>query len=701
MPLKKLTLKAGVNQENTRYYNENGWYQSDKVRFRQGTPEKIGGWTRISSNFFNGVCRSLWNWATTDGTNILGIGTNQKFYFETFGAYYNITPLRSTVVLSNPFATTINLPTVVVTSVAHGGSTGDWVTFSGASVVGGLDLNNEYQITVLTVDTYQITASSNATSTVPAGGGATVTAKYQISIGLEIATPGKGWGSGGWGKGTWGYGATSPKGMRIWSQANFGDNLVYGYNGSSIYYWSYATSLTPGVLLSSTGGTVTLTIASPCVITLSTALPAGSSIKLATTGALPTGLTAGTTYYLINVSGLTANLSATSGGSAINTSGTQSGVQSISVLGDVPSIQNFVYVSDTSRFIFAFGCNDYGTATQSPMLVRWSDQENPTVWYPAATNQAGSVLLSHGSKIVTAIQARQEIVTFTDSSVYSLQYQGAPVVWSSQLVGDNISIAGQNAVAQASGRVYWMGVDKFYVYDGRVQTLRCDLRQFVFGNINQYQITQTYAGTNEGFNEVWWFYCSANSNYIDRYVVYNYFENNGEGVWYYGTMSRPAWLDSGLRPYPMAATYSSTTQLGNILYHENGVDDNATSTTLPIESYITSSEFDLDDGHNFAFVWRVLPDVTFRGSTVTYPQLTMQLLPLKNSGSGYNDPLSVSGSSSADVTRIAEFPVETYTGQVFIRVRGRQLALKIISTGLGVQWQLGAPRVDMRLDGRR
>lgn len=701
MPLKKLTLKAGVNRENTRYYNENGWYQSDKVRFRQGTPEKIGGWNRISSTFFAGVCRSLWNWATTDGQNLLGIGTNKKFYYETYGVYYDITPIRaSSTINNNPFAVNGTTNVVTVTDTAHGAGNGDYVTFSGATGTFASTFNAEFVITYIDANSYTITTSTVLT---PAGsyGGAAVVATYQVSVGLEIATPTGGWGNGGWNKGTWGFGESLAVGMRIWSQANFGDNLVYGYNGSPIYYWSYATPLTPGVPLSSTGGTVTLTIASPCVITLSTALPAGSSIILATTGALPTGLTAGTTYYLLNVSGLTANLSATAGGAAINTSGTQSGVQSISTLGDVPSIQNFVYVSDTSRFIFAFGCNDYGSSTQSPMLIRWSDQENPTVWYPAATNQAGSVLLSHGSKIVTAIQARQEIVTFTDSSVYSLQYQGAPVVWGSQLVGDNISIAGQNAVAQASGRVYWMGVDKFYVYDGRVQTLRCDLLRYVFGDINQYQITQTYAGTNEGFNEVWWFYCSADSNYIDRYVVYNYAENNGAGVWYYGNMSRTAWLDSGLRSYPLAATYSSTTQLGNIVLHENGVDDNATDVTLPIETSITSSEFDLDDGNNFAFVWRVLPDVTFSGSTAASPQITMQLLPLQNSGSGYNDPLSLGGSSSAAVTRTAEFPVEEFTGQVFIRVRGRQMSLKITSNALGVQWQLGAPRIDMRLDGRR
>lgn len=360
---------------------------------------------------------------------------------------------------------------------------------------------------------------------------------------------------------------------------------------------------------------------------------------------------------------------------------------------DVPSIVNFVYVSDTSRFVFAFGCNDYSSATLDPMLIRWSDQESVTTWTPAATNQAGSVRLSHGSEIVTAVQTRQEIVVFTDSSIYSLQYLGPPAIWGSQLLGDNISILGQNAAIVASGKVYFMGVDKFYVYDGRLNTLRCDLRQHIYGNINLDQSEQVFAGTSEGFNEAWWFYCSANSNTVDRYVVYNYLED----VWYYGSMERSAWLDSGLRDYPIAATY-----INNLVNHEYGVDDNSTDVTVAIDSTISSSEFDIDDGHNFGFVYRILPDLTFRGSTEgTTPQVTMTLIPLQNSGAGYNSPQSEGGVSYANIQRIATAPVEEFTGQVFIRVRGRQMVFKVQGNQIGTQWQLGAPRIDMKPDGRR
>jgi hypothetical protein len=326
------------------------------------------------------------------------------------------------------------------------------------------------------------------------------------------------------------------------------------------------------------------------------------------------------------------------------------------------------------------------------MLIRWSDQESATDWTPAATNQAGSLRLSDGSEIVTAIQARQEIVVFTDSAVYSMQYLGAPDVWNAQILGSNISIEGPNAVAIGSGVIYWMGVDKFYAYDGRVQTLPCDLRRHVFGDFNQAQAAQVFAGTNEGFNEVWWFYCSANSTAIDRYVVYNYLEK----IWYYGTMARTAWLDSGLLEYPIAATY-----LGNIVEHENGVDDNATGTPTAINAYIESAEFDIEDGQNFGFIWRMVPDVTFVGSTANNPSLTMSLIPMKGSGSGFNNPQSLGGSSSAAVTRTATVPIEQFTNIVYIRVRGRQLIMKAESDALGVAWQLGSPRIDVRMDGRR
>jgi hypothetical protein len=359
-------------------------------------------------------------------------------------------------------------------------------------------------------------------------------------------------------------------------------------------------------------------------------------------------------------------------------------------------VQTTLVVSDASRFVMAFGANDYGSTVQSQMLIRWSDQESAVNWTPTATNQAGSLQLSHGSKIVGALQSRQEILVWTDSSLYSLQYLGPPIVWGSQLLSDNISIVSQNATAFSAGVVYWMGVDKFYKYDGRTQTLRCDLRQFVYGDINLAQSDQFFASTNEGFNEVWFFYCSADSYSIDRYVVYNYLENNGEGVWYYGTLGRTAWIDSGLRSYPVAATYSN-----NLVNHEEGLNDNETGTELPIDSYILSCEFDIEDGDRFGFVWRMVPDLTFRGSTNASPTATLYLYPLQNSGSGYNNPTSVGGQSYASVVGTKMIPVEEYTGQVYTRVRGRQMAFKIECNQLDTQWQLGAPRIDIRQDGRR
>lgn len=693
MPLKKLQLKAGVNQENTRYTNENGWWATDKVRFRQGTPEKIGGWTRISSSYFLGVCRSLWNWVTLGGSNLLGVGTNLKFYIEQGDIYNDITPLRaSSTINTDPF-TANGTTTVTVTDTAHGGTTGDFVTFSGATGTYATTWNQEYQITVLTVNTYTITVAS----AIPAGsyGGAAVVAAYQIDVGPETALPSIGWGAGPWGSGPWGTGTATVYPIRIWSQSNFGEDLVFGPRGGGIYYWASSSGLTSrGVLVSSLGGAVTFTNASPTVVTATTTFSEGTTLQFAATSSLPTGVSASTTYYVFNVDGLTFNLT-DSIGNLINTTSTGSGVY-ISNIVDVPIVQNYITVSDASRFVFCFGVNDYGSLVQNPMLMRWSDQENIYQWTPAATNQAGSLLLSHGSKIVTVMQARQELLVYTDSTLYSLQYLGPPVIWGSQLLGDNISIAGPNAVALASGVVYWMGVDKFYSYNGRVQTLRCDLRQYIYGDINLEQADQFFASTNEGFNEVWFFYCSANSTTIDKYVVYNYFENGGEGVWYYGEMARTAWLDSGLRNYPMAATY-----IKNIVYHEFGVDDNTTEVSTAIYSYISSSEFDIEDGDRYGFVWRILPDITFRGSTTGNPTGTLTLIPMQNSGSGYNNPTSVAGSDNASVTRTATVPIEQFTGQVYVRVRGRQMILQFENEQLGSAWQLGSPRIDIKIDGRR
>jgi hypothetical protein len=375
----------------------------------------------------------------------------------------------------------------------------------------------------------------------------------------------------------------------------------------------------------------------------------------------------------------------------VNTRGVN--ISSLPGASNVPTVQQVIMISDASRFVMAFGTNPIGSSLIDPMLIRWSDQESVTEWTPAITNQAGDLRLSHGSEISSVLQVRQEILVWTDQALYSMQYLGAPFVWSSQLMADNISIIGPNAVVVASGISYWMGVDKFYKYDGSAQTLRCDLRQYIFSDFNYGQRYQVIAGTNEGFNEVWWFYCSSTSTANDRYVIYNYLDD----IWYYGNMGRTAWLDSGLNQYPIAATYAN-----NLVYHENGVDDGTygVNALLPIEATITSSEFDIGDGHNFAFVNRILPDVTFRGSAATNPALTMELLPLTNSGSGYNSPVSVGVNPSAGVVRSAIVPVEKFTGQVYIRIRGRQMAMRITSSALGVQWQLGSPRIDIRQDGR-
>jgi hypothetical protein len=621
MPLQKILFKPGVNRENTRYTTEGGWYDCDKVRFRQGTPEKVGGWVRISVSTFLGVCRSLWNWVTLLNLNLIGVGTNLKFYIEQGGMYNDITPIRATVTINNnPFALTAST-TVTVTDTAHGCVTGDFVTFSGAVDIGGVGtnvtaavLNQEFQVTVVDTNTYTITISvvPNATAIAGSpGGGAAVVAAYQINTGPATVIPLTGWGAGTWSSGSWGITSTSGYSLRLWSQRNWGEDLVFGPRGGGMYYWD------------------------------------------ATTGVAVRGY----------------NLATAVGAS------------------DVPTVQNVIFVSDVNRFVFAFGCNDYGSSALDPMLIRWSDQEDALNWTPAATNQAGSLRLSTGSEIVTVIQARQEIVVFTDSALYSLQYLDAPIFWGAQLLGDNISLVGPNAVAIASGVVYWMGVDKFYQYDGRVQTLPCDVRRYVFSNFNAAQAAQVFAGTNEGFNEVWWFYCSAGSYSVDRYVVYNYLER----IWYYGTMARTAWLDSGIRDYPLAATYSY-----NLVNHESGIDDNETGTPAPILANISSSEFDIGDGHNFGFVWRMLPDITFENSTAGAATVNMTLYGLYNSGSGSID------SAGAPVVKGSTYVItEEFTGQIYTRVRGRQLIFKVDSNTLGTTWQLGAPRIDIRPDGRR
>jgi hypothetical protein len=705
MPLQKIVFKPGVNRENTRYTTEGGWYECDKIRFRQGNPESIGGWVPFSLSTFKGVCRSLWNWVTLTGQNLMGVGTNLKQYIEDGGAFYDITPIRKTTnpMTNNPF-TANGTTTVTVSDTSHGCAIGDFVTFSG--VTGTPEIistfnNAEYQVaSVVNANSYTITVGSALTA--GSYGGAAVVAAYQVGIGPEVAVPATGWGYGAWSSGGWGVGtsSTSVVLLGLWAQQNYGEDLLYGPRAGGIYYWDATNGVTTrGVALNSLGGTVTFTTSSPTTVTLTKVLTEGTALQFSVSsgGVLPTGISASTTYYLFNVAGLTANL-LDSSGNLVNVTGAGSGAFSVSLLVDVPTTQNLLLVSDVSRFVFAMGCNDYGASTADPMLIRWSDQDNVLEWTPDAANQAGSLRLSHGSLIVAAISFRQEVVVFTDSTVYSLQYFGPPIVWGSQLLGDNISIASFNSAVVASGVIYWMGVDKFYVYDGRVNTLNCDIRRFIFNDFNISQARQVYAGSNEGFNEVWWFYPSASANQPDRYVVYNYLER----VWYYGTLGRTAWIDSGLRTTPFGTTYDPVTKTGRLIAHESGINDNTDGTPLPIHAYIGSSEFDIGDGHNFSFVWRVLPDLTFASSSnapdTSAPRVSMTLSTLNNSGSGINESNSNTVSLVAPVTLS---DTERFTGQVYTRLRGRQMIFRIESNQVNTAWQLGAPRIDFRPDGRR
>lgn len=611
--LKKLTLRPGINRESTSYSKETGWYAGDKIRFRQGTPEKIGGWQRVSEATYLGEARGLHAWVSLAARKLLAIGTHVKHYVEFNGMYYDNTPIRLSATLTNPFTTTNTSALVLVTHTAHGAETGAYVTYSGATAVGGLTLNGEYAITKLTADTYNITASSPATSSAT-GGGAAVAAAYQINVGLAVAEAAYGYGASTWGAGVWGNsGISGTTEARLWTQTSFGEDLVFAPRHGAPYYWDTSVGLenNRAVLLSTLAG------ASSAPVTV-----------------------------------------------------------------------NLLLVSAATRFLMAFGCNELGQTFEDPMLIRWADQDSTVNWMPAATNQAGGIRLSQGSKIVARAQFRQEVVVWTDAAVYSMQYVGAPAVWAPSLLADSTSFFSPNAFAQAAGVAYWMGAGKFYTYDGRVSTLKCDLRNYVFSDINVQQSSQVFAGTVESFNEIWWFYCSADSVSIDRYVVYNY----AEAIWYYGTLHRTAWLDGGVADVPRGAA-------GNkIHYQETGVDDNSTNVTAAIGAYVESAEFDIDDGDTFSLVQRVLPDLAFIGSTVTAPAVDITLASRQNSGgTPYG---SVGGAATAVVTRTVSGTPEQYTGQIFVRIRGRQMTLKVASSLIGTTWQLGAFRIDVQADGR-
>jgi hypothetical protein len=713
MPLQKLQFRPGLNREGTDYSNEGGWYDGDKVRFRSGFPEKIGGWTQFSSSQFDGIARSIWIWLNADagvGNLYTGVGTSSKYYIYSSGIYNDVTPIIFTSTLTNPFATTNTLTSVTVTDANYNPSVGDYVIFTGTYTVGGVTISGEYiVVSVPSSTTYTITAATPATSTTTGGG--SVTVEYEYPSGSNLYTVGTGWGSGPWSRGTWGsaYSVNLKQQLRLWSNDNFGADLVIAPRGGPIFYWQDANGVTTraqylSTLANSTtlitdastfsSGATSITVSSanapyiyPYMIITGTGIPAGTSVS-------NTYITGATTVPL------TFTLPATA------TTANSSGNYNFSYAGAyVPTATYQVITSAIQEFVIAFGSNSYDPTNANtdfnPLLVRWSDQANPYQWIPTIINQSGEYTLTNGSFIMGARATRQEILIWTDSAIYSMQYLGAPYVWGFQILMDNITIMSPNSMVTVNNVTYWMGKDRFYMYSGRVEVLPCALRQYIFADINQNQSYQVFAGANEAFNEVWWFYCSIDGNggsetnpntLIDKYVIYNYLDR----VWYYGTMARTAWMQSGTQQYPIAADYN-----GRLLNHENGCDDQSTSSTQPIDAYVQSSDFDIGDGHNFGFVWRILPDVNFNGSTTNNPTVTMTVKPRQNSGTPYGQADNPQVISAQNYTTIPEYTIQQFTGQVYTRLRGRQMAFRIESTGLGVAWQLGSPRIDIRPDGRR
>jgi hypothetical protein len=736
MPLQKLQFRPGLNREGTNYANEGGWYDGDKIRFRSGFPEKIGGWSRLSNDTYLGTARSLWNWIDFGGSNYLGVGTNIKYYIESGSQYNDITPFIDDSALTNAFAATSGSSTIVVTDGTYTPNLGDYINISGAVSLGGnitaAVLNQEYVVSgIISSTKYTIQAKNNITGAPVlanasdiGGGGAGITINYQVPIGNDVYTLGTGWGAGSW----------SPTIVATVT------NALATTNGSgTIEVTQTAHGLSTGNFVSivgaaAVGGIPAALLNTTFQITV-TGVDTYTILTNGNTGSVTATSTAtgGGTFFIFPQSGSRGwGAAFTSGiGSQLRlwsndnfgqdlviaprgggiyywreATGLATRAQQLSKLADlegfdgdyVPNQTNQIISSAIQRFVIAMGSNSYLSGDPDtpfdPMLVRWSDQENPYQWVPEVTNQAGEFSLSSGSFIMTAKATRQEILIWTDSCLYSMQYLGAPYVWGFNILMDNISIMSPNAAITINNVTYWMGTDKFYMYSGRVETLPCALRQYIFEDINKDQSFQVFAGGNEGYNEVWWFYVSQSSQgtTVDKYVIYNYLDQ----VWYYGSMARTAWLDSGIRQFPMAADYNS-----RILYHESSVDDNAGLTSVPIAAYVQSSDFDIGDGHNFGFVWRILPDVNFNGSNVNNPSVTMTVKPRQNAGAPYGAANNPRVTSEDNYSTRNTYNIQEFTGQVYTRIRGRQMSFRIESDGLGVAWQLGSPRIDIRNDGRR
>ena len=624
MPLTKLQYKPGINRDVTSYTNEGGWVDSDKVRFRLGFPEKIGGWVKYSVNTYLGSARSLFSWVALSGTKFLGVGTNIKYYIVEGDAFNDITPIRKTTTGAATFSVANGATVATVTDNAHGANAGDFVTFSSAAALGGnitaAVLNLEFEIqTVPSANTYTINVSATGNASDTGNGGGSTVAKYQIDCGLDTQVGGTGWGAGTWQRGTWGSAASvsTEASLALWSEDNFGEDLLLNLRNSAIYYWDKS---------------------------------------------------GGVAARAVNLTSL-ANAS------------------------DVPTVAMQVMVSDNSRHIIAFGADTLGTTTQDPLLIRFSSSESLTDWTPTATNSAGDLRIGTGSKFVTAVETKREIVVFTDSTVHSMTYLGAPFTFGITPLSTGITIMGPNAAVAVEEAVFWMGQDSFYLYEGRTQQMPCTVKDKVFFDFNYSQKDKVYAAHNSEFTEITWFYCSDTNSVAnggngqnDKYVTYNY----SEKVWYYGSMARSSFIDRGTFQYPIGA------ESGYLYNHEIGYDDDGSAMSTSLEA----SPVDMGDGQKFVSISRIIPDISFQGSSTTgaAPAVNMTLSMQDFPGSSYGQTETDTVTLTASSTTV---PFEQFTTKADIRLRGRSFCFKVASTGAGVRWRLGSPRIDVREDGRR
>ena len=711
MPITKLKFKPGIVSDITSESNEGGYIDGDKVRFRFGFPEKIGGWTKYTTETFEGSARRLHNWVTLDGADLLGIGTQLKYYIEEGQGFNDITPIRATTSAGDvTFSATNGSTTITVSDPAHGANENDFVTFSGAASLGGnitaAILNKEYQIvSIISSNNYTITSAIAANASDTGNGGASVVGAYQLNTGLDVTVGGTGWGAGQWSGTTSGALATTL-------------NEVLDASDTSVDVVDETGMTTEGdvilidnelMLITASADDNTMTVTRGHSGTTAATHNNGSLVRLATGNVLPTddfvgwGSAAsitvpgaqirlwshdnfgedlilnprdGAIYYWDRTNGLSTRAVKLNSLAGTKTS--------------VPQRAKQVLVSDQDRHVIAFGCDNFGSnntdpdgdGVQDPLLIRFSSQENPLEWFPTATNMAGDLRLGGGSTFVQAVETRQQLLVFTNKTLHAMKFIGPPFTFGLQELSKNITIMSPSSAVAVEDAVYWMGVDTFYVTNGgQTVQLPCTVKDKVFLDFNFEERDKVHVGVNSEFSELLWFYPTASSSEIDAYVAFNYTDK----VWSHGTMARQAWLDRGIRTLPVATG-------GQYLYnHETGYDDDGSAMT----SFIESAPIDIGDGDKYVSLREVVPDITFNGSTSLDPNVDFTIKTKNFPGANFAQ------TESGNTARTATSPVEQFTQKLNYRLRGRSFALRIDSTSLGTKYKLGTPRVDIREDGRR